>query len=111
MPRLFIAIKPPEEVTNQLDRLCRGLPDARWTDIDDFHLTLRFVGEVDHPRFCEIGEGLMSVNMLPFELQFADLGTFPKGMARQGIRQIWAGVAPCQSLSRLRPHWMRPLTR
>ena len=31
MPRLFVALPMPEEVAEQLDRLCVGLPGVRWT--------------------------------------------------------------------------------
>lgn len=47
MPRLFVALDPPEAVKDALSDLQVGLPEARWHDIDDLHLTLRFIGEVD----------------------------------------------------------------
>jgi 2'-5' RNA ligase len=58
MPRLFVALTMPEEVADQLDRLCVGLPGIRWADPGQFHLTLRFIGEVENGTFYEIGEAL-----------------------------------------------------
>jgi len=98
MPRLFVALRPPEEIADQLDRLCHGLPEARWTDVDDFHLTLRFIGEVEHPQFCEIGEALMDISLPPFDLQLRGLGHFPPERA---VRQLWVGTAPSAELMRL----------
>lgn len=99
MPRLFIALRPPVETIHRIDRLCRGLPGARWTHSDEVHLTLRFIGDVDHPTFCEIGEGLMNVAMPPFELQPSGLGHFPK---RGDLRQLWVAIQPCDELQRLK---------
>lgn len=99
MPRLFVALAMPEEVAEALDRLCSGLPDARWTAIDDFHLTIRFIGEVDHSTFYELGEMLARITLPPFELELAGIGQFPP---RGALRQLWAGLVPNAGLERLR---------
>lgn len=99
MPRLFIAIRPPEETAHELDRLCQGLPDARWTDLEDFHLTLRFVGEVDHETFYDIGETLGEISLPPFDLTLRGLGQFPP---RGPLRHLWVGVEASEALERLR---------
>ena len=46
MIRLFVALPVPEMIRFSLSALQCGLPGARWTDPENFHLTLRFVGEV-----------------------------------------------------------------
>jgi RNA 2',3'-cyclic 3'-phosphodiesterase len=89
----------PEEISSALDRLCTGLPDTRWTGSDDFHLTLRFIGDVDHAAFYDIGELLTGIMLPPFDLQLVGLGQFPP---RGPLRQLWAGVAPSPDLDRLR---------
>ena len=48
MPRLFVAVWPPEDVLNRLAVLPRPEVDGlRWTDQDHWHVTLRFLGWVD----------------------------------------------------------------
>ena len=48
MPRLFVAVWPPDEVLNRLAVLPRPEVDGlRWTDQDHWHVTLRFLGWVD----------------------------------------------------------------
>jgi 2'-5' RNA ligase len=89
MPRLFIAIDPPVEVAFQLERLCIGLPAVRWTEPDQFHLTLRFIGEVDHATFYDIGEALAAISLHPFEVGLKGLGLFPP---RGAPHTLWAGV-------------------
>ncbi|SDG22599.1 MULTISPECIES: RNA 2',3'-cyclic phosphodiesterase [Thalassobaculum] len=58
MTRLFVALDLPETVKDALGDLQVGLPEARWHDIDDFHLTLRFIGEVDPATEGELVEAL-----------------------------------------------------
>ena len=47
MPRLFVALELPAPVKRELARLAAGLPGARWVAPEQFHLTLRFIGEVN----------------------------------------------------------------
>ena len=46
MPRLFTAIEVPPGVAEALDMLRGGLPGARWIDRENYHVTLRFIGDV-----------------------------------------------------------------
>ena len=89
----------PAEIQDALDRLSHGFPDADWTAMDDLHLTLRFIGEVDHSTFYEIGELLMGVTLHPFDLELAGIGQFPP---RGALRQLWIGVSPNEALDRLK---------
>lgn len=100
MPRLFVALSPPEEVGAALDRLCEGLPGIRWTDSEQFHLTLRFIGEVDQGTFYEVGEALAGVTHPPFELALKGIGQFPP---RGAPHTLWVGVEdPAGALAALR---------
>lgn len=100
MPRLFIALDLPEDVLAALDRLCEGLPGIRWSDADQFHLTLRFIGEVEQGTFYDIGEALADVSHPPFELALKGLGQFPP---RGAPHTLWVGVDdPGNALSVLR---------
>lgn len=97
----------PEEIQDALDRLSHGFPEADWTALDDLHLTLRFIGEVDHSTFYEIGELLMGVTLPPFELELADIGQFPP---RGALRQLWIGVSSNEALDRLKRRIDRSIT-
>ena len=86
--RLFIAIDPPQEVREQLAALCCGLPDARWTPVEQLHLTLCFIGEVSGDHFLDIREALAELHVPPFPLQLRGVGFFPpRGLPRV----VWAG--------------------
>ncbi|MFO1037833.1 MAG: RNA 2',3'-cyclic phosphodiesterase [Geminicoccaceae bacterium] len=100
MPRLFVALELPEDVTDALERMSEGLPAVRWTDPDQFHLTLRFIGEVDHGTFCDIGEALAEISQPPFEIALKGLGQFPP---RGAPHTLWVGVDdPSGGMDRLR---------
>ena len=48
MPRLFLAVFPPLEVVDRLAELERPEIDGlRWTRRDQWHITLRFMGEAE----------------------------------------------------------------
>src|SRR4051794_13801046 len=47
MPRLFVALEIPREVGQALSLLRGGLPGARWIDPENYHITLRFIGDID----------------------------------------------------------------
>ena len=107
MPRLFVALDPPDEVKDALDRLCEGLPGIRWSDPSQFHLTLRFIGEVEQGTFYEIGEALANVSHAPFELALKGLGQFPP---RGAPHTLWVGIDdPAGALATLRRRIERAL--
>jgi 2'-5' RNA ligase len=99
LPRLFVAIAMPAEIAESLDRMAHGFPDARWTDLEDLHLTLRFIGEVEQSTFYNLGELLAGVSLAPFELELRGVGLFPP---RGPLRQLWVGVTSNPDLMRLR---------
>lgn len=47
MPRLFTGIAIPPEVGAQLSLYRGGLPGGRWIEPADYHVTLRFLGDVE----------------------------------------------------------------
>ena len=98
MTRLFIAIDFPEAVNRRLAALCCGVPGARWLPSEQFHLTLRFIGEVDSGTMAHMAEGLSELACPPFSVAFRGVGHFPP---RGQPRVLWAGVDAGVELSRL----------
>jgi 2'-5' RNA ligase len=47
MPRLFTGIEIPPEIALALSAYRGGLPGARWIDPENYHITLRFIGDID----------------------------------------------------------------
>ncbi len=88
MPRLFTALQLPNSVATQLSWLQSGLPGARWIDRENFHITLRFIGDVEKPVACELADALERVKASTFMLQLEDLNAF--GGAKP--HSLYAGV-------------------
>ena len=57
MPRLFTALEIPRSAAMSLSLLRGGLPGARWIDVENYHITLRFIGDVDGRTADEIVDG------------------------------------------------------
>jgi 2'-5' RNA ligase len=47
MPRLFTGLEIPATVGEQLAMLRGGLPGARWVEPENYHITLRFIGDIE----------------------------------------------------------------
>ncbi len=98
MPRLFVAIDLPETVKKAVKDICTGLPDARWVDILQHHLTLRFIGEVDEGLFNRIKTSLAEIRENRFSLTVQGVGCFPP---KRPPRVLWVGIDKNETLMRL----------
>ena len=76
MPRLFTALEIPHNAAMSLSLLRGGLPGARWIDTENYHLTLRFIGDVEHHVADEIAHALGRVRRFEFKLGLSGLGVF-----------------------------------
>ena len=63
MFRLFAALPVPEEVHDGLIELQKGLEGASWRPTENFHITLRFFGEVDGAIARDLDEELGEIEM------------------------------------------------
>ncbi|MDB5103635.1 MAG: 2-5 ligase [Fibrobacteres bacterium] len=99
MPRIFVALDMPEHARERLNGISSGLPGADWVSPDQYHLTLRFIGEVDKESLDVIREGLGGVVARSFYLSLKGIGVFP---LRGDPEILWAGVARNEGLRSLR---------
>ncbi|MGE3149327.1 MAG: RNA 2',3'-cyclic phosphodiesterase [Pseudorhodoplanes sp.] len=76
MPRLFTGLEIPSEIGHALSLLRGGLPGARWIDPENYHLTLRFIGDVDDVLAREITFMLGRVKRKSFELRLEGVTAF-----------------------------------
>jgi len=107
MPRLFTAIEIPADVAQMLTFLRGGLPGARWIDPENYHITLRFIGDIDGAVAQDVASMLDRVSRAPFELRLEGLAAF--GGKRP--RAIVANVAPSSSLMELQAEHERLMQR
>ena len=107
MPRLFTGLEIPSEVGQSLSALRGGLPGARWIDAENYHVTLRFIGDVDDAVAREVASLLGRVRREPFQLRVDDLKSF--GGRRP--RAIVATLAPAQAVTELQAEHERLMQR
>ncbi len=96
--RLFIAIELPGEVKRKLAGLRTEIPGARWVPLEQLHLTLSFLGEVDDEMRELLTEELHEIVTPGFDLHFSGTGCFPNS---RHPRVLWVGLAAEQLLTKL----------
>jgi RNA 2',3'-cyclic 3'-phosphodiesterase len=107
MPRLFTALEIPREVGEQLSLLRGGLPGARWIDPENYHVTLRFIGDIDDALAREIDSLLGQVKRRGFDVKFDGLLSF----GGRKPRAVVAALAPLTALSELQAELERIMQR
>ena len=90
MHRLFVAIRPPEEVRDLMIDAMDDSPALRWVGDEQLHLTLRFIGEVERPIANDIAAALDRLRSPAFGLRLNGVGKFE----RRNGGALWAGVEP-----------------
>lgn len=93
MTRSFIAIDLPDEVVKQLlfiqkeiDSL--GLVRGKYTEQENFHLTLKFLGDISRSEVEAVKEKLANIKFEPFKVNLGKLGVFNE----EFIRIIWVSL-------------------
>ena len=96
--RLFVALDLPFETRCRLLELASGLAGARWLPPQNYHVTLRFLGEMPPHRAEELDAALAALRGRRFALQLGGVGVFEKAGRPQAL---WAGVERSQQLDHL----------
>jgi 2'-5' RNA ligase len=107
MLRLFVGIGFPPELKLRLSLLCSGVPGARWVDPGNFHLTVRFIGEIGEDVAADIDDALSRLRARRFTLQLAGTGVF----GGDKPHSLWAGVERTPELLGLRDKVEQSLIR
>lgn len=98
--RLFTAVRVPREQLEWLDSAAgdlKTLPGARWTSVDNQHVTLNFLGWIHAGRLDDVTTAVdeAAARRAPAEVALTGLDAFPKvGRARV----LWAGMSDPEGL-------------
>ncbi|MBN2112181.1 RNA 2',3'-cyclic phosphodiesterase [Candidatus Woesearchaeota archaeon] len=95
--RLFIALEL-EELADYFKELQQKVPKAKATYPKQFHLTLKFLGDVQDNKLAEIKEKLKQVKFEPFQLKLGKTGVFP---SEKFIRVVWVGLEDGEKIKKL----------
>ena len=107
MPRLFTGVEIPLGIAERLSYLRGGLPGARWISTENYHLTLRFMGDIDMIAAEAIAEALSRVRRLAFQLRITGVGT----LGTRKPHTIVARVEPSPPLTELQAEHERLMQR
>lgn len=99
--RTFVAVDIPAAVRKRLAKLRSDLPGARWSDPDQYHITLRFLGRTAADDLPKVQEALSRVAVESFDLTLDGFGTFPAGAGRRPPRTMWVRPRDSEALVRL----------
>ena len=106
MPRIFIAIKLPDNVIQKITDVSQYFqtqlpPEAlKWVETENLHLTLKFLGEIPEETLAKVQQLLArtAAGQKPFAISVENLGMYP--YSRQP-RVIWLGIQGAKPIVRL----------
>lgn len=95
--RLFIALDF-EQISDYLSSLQEKLPSAKATFPKEFHLTLKFLGEVSESQAEEVKKKLKEIKFREINARLGKSGVFPN----EGfIRVVWVGAEDGKKITEL----------
>jgi RNA 2',3'-cyclic 3'-phosphodiesterase len=115
VPRLFTGLELPEVVVGQLVRMRGGIVGARWLEPENYHVTLRFIGDVDGRAARDIAETLGDIRRPKTQVRFEGLSWFGGDKPRSLIARVKPETAlmdlQAEQERRLRRIGLEPETR
>lgn len=113
--RLFIAINFNDEIKEELENNIEDLKDeakrGNFSLIDNLHLTLAFIGELDQRNLQTVKDAMIyavsNFEYGPFEISLGEFGSF-RGK-RGGERLYWRGIDKSDELVTLQRSLVRQL--
>jgi len=115
MPRLFSGLELPEAVVGQLALMRGGVVGARWLEPEDYHVTLRFIGDIDARTARDIDETLSDIRRPKALVSFEGLSWFGGDKPRAIVAKVKAEPAlmdlQAEQERRLRRIGIEPETR
>lgn len=97
--RLFIGIWLSEAMRDEVARYINSAKEEsqgfRWSNPEQLHFTLKFLGEVENEKVPSLTRALEMAVMgkKPFQLRLGETGRFPE---RGSPRVLWIGVSTAQ---------------
>ncbi len=80
LTRAFICLEMPEEVVKEIARVQELILKRKFvgkmTELENLHLTLKFLGEIDEEKIGRVKEILSKVDFSEFESKLGEIGIF-----------------------------------
>ena len=88
MPRLFTGLEIPADLAEELAMMRGGLSAARWVEPEDYHLTLRFVGDIDQATAEDVALELGRIRRKPVTVTLEGLSWFGGDKPRAIVSKV-----------------------
>ena len=98
MKRIFIGLQFPRTICDELKNLRGGVISANWVADENYHLTLRFLGECDNNLLDDVRLALSQIRTCSFALQLQGVNHFKK---KGVVKSLWVGIVKNSSLTAL----------
>ena len=94
----FISVDISEKVKNEIKEIQDELPEfgGKKTELENLHLTLKFLGHLDNEKVNEVREKLKAIKFRKFETEFKHIGFFDN--QKYGV--IWIHLNNCNALQK-----------
>lgn len=91
--RCFICVEMPDEVVKEIARVQEEVGkkrfDGKMTELENLHLTLKFLGEIDEKKVEEVKKRLGGIKFGEIECTLGEIGTFSYG---GNPRIVWVKI-------------------
>lgn len=96
--RVFISLKFSEKISKEIQKIQSSLPSfkGKKTNIENLHLTLKFLDEISLDELNEIKSKLEKINFPTFKSQLGEIGFFDN----DGRGIIWVSIINCEFLQK-----------
>ncbi len=105
--RCFISIDIPENIKKEIKKIQDYLPEffGKKTEVENLHLTLKFLGEVDEKEIEGVKNKLKEIKFDKFEVRIDSLGVF----SEKFIKIVWLHLVNCVDLQKEIDEKLKPL--
>ena len=92
--RAFVAVKLPEDIADSLEDFLddiRPLSKIHWVKREQFHITLKFLGELEPDVIDDVIDSIMPMKHFePFTIELSHIGAFPN---MKNANVLWLGCS------------------
>ena len=76
MVRLFTGLELPSDVSFDLNFMQGGIAGARWISRESFHITLRFIGDIDEETGRDVAHALSEIDVQNLSITLKGIDVF-----------------------------------
>lgn len=100
--RTFISIDMPENILEEIKKIQDSLPEfyGKFTEPENLHLTLKFLGEIDEEKVEAIKEKLKEIKLNKFETEIKHFGFFDNVKRGKRYGPVWLYLNNCEGLQK-----------